>query len=32
MLLANVEVLFPFPGLEKDKSVRLSVFVDAGLW
>ncbi|HXX10341.1 MAG TPA: outer membrane protein assembly factor BamA [Burkholderiales bacterium] len=26
----SVEFYFPFPGLEKDKSVRLSTFVDAG--
>jgi outer membrane protein insertion porin family len=30
MMLANLELLFPFPGLQKDKSVRLSWFVDAG--
>ncbi|HKB82456.1 MAG TPA: outer membrane protein assembly factor BamA [Burkholderiales bacterium] len=30
LLLASAEILFPFPGLEKDKSVRLSWFVDAG--
>ncbi len=30
-LLANAEVLFPFPGLEKDKSVRVGAFVDAGM-
>jgi outer membrane protein insertion porin family len=30
-LIGNFEVLFPFPGLEKDKSVRLSLFTDAGL-
>jgi outer membrane protein insertion porin family len=29
-LLGNVEFLFPFPGLQNDKSVRLSGFVDAG--
>jgi outer membrane protein insertion porin family len=29
-LIGNFEVLFPFPGLEKDKSVRLATFVDAG--
>jgi outer membrane protein insertion porin family len=29
-LIGNLELLFPFPGLEKDKSVRLSTFVDAG--
>ena len=26
----SVEYYFPFPGLQKDKSVRLSAFVDAG--
>jgi outer membrane protein insertion porin family len=31
MLLTNTELLFPFPGLGKDRSVRLSWFVDAGL-
>jgi outer membrane protein insertion porin family len=31
LLLTNFEVLFPFPGLAKDRSVRLSLFVDAGL-
>jgi outer membrane protein insertion porin family len=30
-LLANLEFLFPFPGLDKDRSVRLSWFVDAGV-
>jgi len=30
LTVANVEYYFPMPGLEKDKSVRLSVFVDAG--
>ena len=30
LLLGSAEILFPFPGLEKDKSVRLSWFVDAG--
>ncbi|MEX0959770.1 MAG: outer membrane protein assembly factor BamA [Burkholderiales bacterium] len=29
-LIANMELLFPFPGLEKDRSVRLSAFVDGG--
>jgi outer membrane protein insertion porin family len=28
-LLTNVELLFPFPGLENDRSVRMSTFVDA---
>jgi len=30
LLRASAEILFPFPGLQKDKSVRLSWFVDAG--
>jgi outer membrane protein insertion porin family len=30
MMLANAEFLFPFPGLQKDRSVRLGWFVDAG--
>ncbi|HTS51982.1 MAG TPA: outer membrane protein assembly factor BamA [Burkholderiales bacterium] len=30
MTAGSIEFYFPFPGLEKDKSVRLSVFVDAG--
>ncbi len=30
-LLGNAELLFPFPGLNNDKSVRMSVFVDAGM-
>ena len=30
LLLSSAEILFPFPGLQKDKSVRLSWFVDAG--
>jgi outer membrane protein insertion porin family len=29
-LIGNFELLFPFPGLEKDRSVRLSAFVDTG--
>ncbi|MEL0031209.1 MAG: outer membrane protein assembly factor BamA, partial [Betaproteobacteria bacterium] len=29
-LLATGEWLFPFPGLEKDRSMRLALFVDAG--
>ena len=29
-LVANGELLFPFPGLENDRSVRLSTFVDMG--
>jgi outer membrane protein insertion porin family len=28
--IGNIEVLFPFPGLEKDRSVRLSAFFDGG--
>lgn len=30
-LIGNIEFLFPFPGLEKDRSVRLSAFLDGGL-
>jgi outer membrane protein insertion porin family len=30
MMLGNLEFLFPFPGLGKDRSVRLSLFTDAG--
>jgi outer membrane protein insertion porin family len=30
-LLGNVEFLFPFPGLEGDRSVRMSAFVDSGM-
>ena len=30
-LVGNAELLFPFPGLEKDRSVRMSAFVDAGM-
>ena len=29
-IVGNAELLFPFPGLKTDKSVRGSVFVDAG--
>jgi len=29
-VIGNFEMMFPFPGLEKDKSVRLSAFVDTG--
>jgi outer membrane protein insertion porin family len=29
-LVGNAELLFPIPGMEKEKSVRLSAFVDAG--
>lgn len=28
--IANAEVLFPFPGMKDNKSVRMSVFFDAG--
>jgi outer membrane protein insertion porin family len=28
---ANTELLFPLPGLENDRSVRVSAFVDSGL-
>jgi len=31
MMLVNAEFLFPFPGLQKDRSIRLSWFVDAGM-
>lgn len=30
-LVANGELLFPFPGLANDKSVRMSAFVDTGM-
>lgn len=30
-LLGNVEYYFPFPGADKDRSLRLSWFVDAGM-
>ncbi|HKA46199.1 MAG TPA: outer membrane protein assembly factor BamA [Burkholderiales bacterium] len=30
-LLGNAEVLFPFPGLENDRSVRLSTFFDTAM-
>jgi outer membrane protein insertion porin family len=30
-LIGNAELLFPFPGLENDKSTRLSAFFDAGM-
>jgi outer membrane protein insertion porin family len=30
LFLTSAEIMFPFPGLEKDKSVRLSWFVDSG--
>lgn len=29
-LVGNVEVLFPFPGLRNDKSLRMSIFLDGG--
>ena len=31
LLLGNFELLFPFPGLAKDRSVRLGLFLDAGV-
>ena len=30
-LVGNIELLFPFPGLQNDKSIRLSAFVDGGI-
>jgi outer membrane protein insertion porin family len=30
-LLGNAELLFPFPGLQNDRSVRMSAFVDSGV-
>jgi outer membrane protein insertion porin family len=30
-LVGNAEFLFPFPGLEGDRSVRMSAFIDAGM-
>lgn len=30
-VVTNAEFLFPFPGLQNDKSVRLGAFVDAGM-
>jgi outer membrane protein insertion porin family len=30
-LLGNLELLFPFPGLENDRSVRMSAFLDAAV-
>jgi outer membrane protein insertion porin family len=30
MMVGNAELLFPIPGMEKEKSVRLSVFLDGG--
>lgn len=29
-LVGNAEILFPFPGLKKDKSLRMSLFLDGG--
>ncbi len=29
-VIGNVELLFPFPGMEKEKSVRLAAFLDGG--
>ena len=29
-LVGNAEILFPFPGLQNDKSIRVSAFLDAG--
>jgi outer membrane protein insertion porin family len=29
-LVGNAEVLFPFPGMKKDKSLRVSLFLDGG--
>jgi outer membrane protein insertion porin family len=29
-VVGNVEILFPFPGMEKEKSVSLSAFLDGG--
>jgi outer membrane protein insertion porin family len=30
-ILGNIEYYFPFPGADKDRSLRLSTFVDAGM-
>ncbi|OGA48486.1 MAG: outer membrane protein assembly factor BamA [Betaproteobacteria bacterium RIFCSPLOWO2_12_FULL_62_58] len=30
-VVANAELLFPFPGLDNDRSVRMSAFADAGM-
>jgi len=30
-LVGNMELLFPMPGLENDRSVRLGAFIDAGI-
>lgn len=30
-VLGNTELLFPFPGMDDNKAMRLSVFVDAGM-
>ena len=32
MCQGNAELYFPFPGLQKDKSVRLSAFFDSAPW
>ncbi|MDO8311672.1 MAG: outer membrane protein assembly factor BamA, partial [Sideroxyarcus sp.] len=29
-VIGNIELLFPFPGMEKEKSVRLGAFLDGG--
>ena len=30
-LVGNLEILFPFPGLQNDKSIRVSTFLDVGI-
>ena len=30
-MVGSAEVLFPFPGMRNDKSVRVSAFLDAGM-
>ena len=30
-LVGNLDILFPFPGLQNDKSIRVSTFIDAGI-
>jgi outer membrane protein insertion porin family len=30
-LVSNIELMFPFPGMQNDKSVRVSAFVDGGI-
>ncbi len=30
MMMGNAELLMPFPGLQKEKAIRLSLFVDGG--